>query len=134
MADILPPPPHDQPQTSFAWVDWWTKLRRVINTSALDHNSLTGIQGGTGGEYYHITNVQLGKVNNAEQTTSKNSANGYAGLNAVSRTTKGVDSTDDLIVDDAAKGLVLKNGSNYYRVTVNGSGVLVVTNLGTTKP
>lgn len=134
MSDVLPPPPHDQPQTSFAWVDWWTKLRRIINTSALDHNQLTNLQGGTATERFHLSNVEVGKVTNAEQTTAKNAANGYAGLNGVSRTTKGVDTTDDLIVDNAATGLVLKNGSNYYRITVNGSGVLVVTNLGTTKP
>ncbi|NCW13083.1 MAG: hypothetical protein EBV82_07980 [Chitinophagia bacterium] len=92
------------------------------------------LQGGNSTERFHLSNVEVGKVTNAEQTTAKNAANGYAGLNNVSRTTKGVDTTDDIIVDNASKGLVLKNGSTYYRVTVNGSGVLVVTNLGTTKP
>jgi hypothetical protein len=45
--------------------------------------------------------------------------------------------TRDLIVDLATRGLVLKDtqGSpHYWRVTVNTSGVLVVTDLGTSKP
>lgn len=73
----------------------------------------------------------------AEGTTNKDAANGYAGLNASSRTTKGIDTTDDLIVDLATKGLVLKDTQgtpHYWRVTINTSGALVTSDLGTTKP
>jgi hypothetical protein len=45
-------------------------------------------------------------VTGAEQTTNKNALNGYAGVNAASRTTLGVDTTDDLVVDNASKGIV----------------------------
>jgi hypothetical protein len=72
-----------------------------------------------------------------ESTSNKDSANGYAGLNASSRITKGADSTDDFILDLATKGLVLKDtqGSpHYWRVTVDTSGALVTTDLGTSKP
>lgn len=72
-----------------------------------------------------------------QKESEKDAVSGYAGLNSSSRTTKGVDTTDDLIVDDATNGLVLKDtqGSpHYWRVTVNTSGVLVITDLGTTKP
>jgi hypothetical protein len=58
-------------------------------------------------------------------------------LNSDRRSTTGVDTTDDLIVDSATKGLVLKDtqGSpHYWRVTVSNVGALVVTDLGTTKP
>lgn len=54
----LPPIPWDRPQTSFEWVDWYTKLRDLIDNSALDHNSLLNLQGGTTGEYYHLTSAQ----------------------------------------------------------------------------
>jgi hypothetical protein len=57
MADILPPIPYDKPQTSFEWIDWYTKLINLIN-SGTQHNELPGLQGGVGGEYYHLTNTQ----------------------------------------------------------------------------
>jgi len=69
--------------------------------------------------------------------SEKNAANGYAGLNAVSRTTKGVDTTDDVVIDLATKGLVLKDTQgtpHYWRVTISTLGVLTTTDLGTTKP
>jgi hypothetical protein len=58
-------------------------------------------------------------------------------LSAASRTTKGVDTTDDLVVDLATKGLVLKDTQatpHYWRFTVSILGVLVITDLGTVKP
>jgi hypothetical protein len=67
----------------------------------------------------------------------KDAVSGYAGLNAVSRITKGVDTTDDLIVDLATKGLVLKDtqGSpHYWRVTISNLGAIVTADLGTVKP
>lgn len=133
----LPPIPWDRPQTSYEWVDWYTKLRDLIDNSALDHNALLNLQGGTTGEYYHLTNAQVALVTGAEQAANKNAASGYAGLNASSRTTKGVDTTDDVIIDLATKGLVLKDTQgtpHYWRVTISTTGVLTTTDLGTTKP
>ena len=70
-----------------------------------------------------------------QKESEKDSASGYAGLNSVSRTTKGVDTTDDLIVDLATKGLVLKNSTDgyYFRLTMV-AGIATWTNLGATKP
>lgn len=53
----LPPIPYDKPQTSFEWIDWYTKLIDLVN-SGTEHNALPGLQGGTAGEYYHLTNAQ----------------------------------------------------------------------------
>ena len=53
------------------------------------------------------------------------------------RLLKGVLTDDDLIVDLASKGLVLKDTQvppHYWRVTVSNAGVLAVTNLGTDLP
>lgn len=69
--------------------------------------------------------------------SEKDAVSGYAGLNASSRTTKGVDTTDDVIVDLATKGLVLKDTQgtpHYWRVTVSTLGVLTTADLGTVKP
>ena len=72
-----------------------------------------------------------------QASSEKDSASGYAGLNSVSRTTKGVDTTDDLIVDLATKGLVLKDPQgtpHYWRGTISALGVLTFADLGTSKP
>lgn len=48
-----------------------------------------------------------------------------------------IDTTEDLIVDLATKGLVLKDTQgtpHYWRVTISNTGALVTTDLGTTKP
>jgi hypothetical protein len=60
---------------------------------------------------------------------------GHAGLNGDSRVTKGVITTDDLIVNSATKGVVLKDSDgHFWRVTVDTSGVLDTTDLGTSPP
>lgn len=137
MARTLPPVPWDRPQTSYEWVQFFTELREIIDASALDHNSLLNLQGGTAGEFNHLSNTELAKAQNAQVVSEKNAANGYAGLNASSRTTKGVDTTDDVVIDLASKGLVLKDTQgtpHYWRVTITTTGVLQTTDLGTTKP
>ena len=51
------------------------------------------------------------------------------------RNGRGVDTTDDIIIDDSDSGLVLKSpDGHYWRFQVNNSGALVTTDLGLTKP
>lgn len=72
-----------------------------------------------------------------QKESEKNAASGYAGLNASSRITKGADITDDIVIDLATKGLVLKDTQgtpHYWRVTISNVGALVITDVGTTKP
>lgn len=57
MPYILPPVPYDQPQTSYEWIDWYTKLINQINAGTA-HNVLNSIQGGTANQYYHLTQTQ----------------------------------------------------------------------------
>lgn len=54
----LPPIPYDKPQTSFEWIDWYTKLLNLVNSGAFPHNDLTGLQGGNVSERYHLTQAQ----------------------------------------------------------------------------
>jgi hypothetical protein len=51
------------------------------------------------------------------------------------RNGQGVDTTDDLIIDDSDAGLVLKDTDGvYWRVQISTAGALTTTSLGTTKP
>lgn len=72
-----------------------------------------------------------------QKESEKNAISGYAGLNSVSRLTKGTDTSDDIVIDLATKGLVLKDTqatAHYWRITISNIGVLVISDLGTTKP
>jgi len=80
---------------------------------------------------------QISEDPTVEHVINKNASGGYAGLNATSRITKGVDTQDDMIVDIAIKGLVLKDAQSpghYWRITPDGSGDIDITDLGTSKP
>ena len=77
----LPPPPLRAETGSFQWLDWYNKLQSAITVpgsitwatidktgSSLSdlqtrqHAQLTGIQGGTAGERYHLTLTEYGRV------------------------------------------------------------------------
>jgi hypothetical protein len=139
---LIPPSPAGSLPGSGMWNDWIEKIRKLVNElsgGSINHNDLQNIQGGISGERFHLTNAQVASIAGiagAEQTANKNIAGGYAGLNASSRTTKGVDTTDDVIIDLATKGLVLKDTQatpHYWRITISNVGALVISDLGTTK-
>jgi hypothetical protein len=138
MADILPPTPVGVPPGHSFWNDWYEKLRTLVNQGAISvlwsnvdfagsnitdiaaraHNNLQSVQGGAAGERYHLSLAQ-----HTETTATRSS--------------RGVDTSDDLIVDNATQGLVLKDTQgtpHYWRITVDNTGTLVITDLGTTKP
>lgn len=74
----LPPTPIGVPPGHSFWNDWYEKLRDLINTGAVavtwsnidfsgsnitdlvsrSHQNLQNLQGGTAGEYYHLTQTQ----------------------------------------------------------------------------
>jgi hypothetical protein len=127
--DVIPPQPVGTLPGSYFWNDWIEKLRQTINnlSASFTWTNISGTPTTLAG--YGITDAQ--------NISQKNVANGYAGLNSVSRITRGVDSGDDLIIDSATDGLVLKDTQatpHYWRVRVNNTGTLVITDLGTTKP
>lgn len=129
MAAKLPPLPIGVAPGSGYWNDWYEKLRTLINSFAngFPFSSLTGTP---------TTLVGYG-ITDAEKLANKNTANGYAGLNSGGRVTKGLDVSDDLVIDLASKGLVLKDTQgtpHYWRITISNLGVLTSTDLGTTKP
>jgi len=126
---LIPPQPVGVVPGSGYWNDWIEKIRTIVNDllTSITWSIITGTPTTLAG--YGITDAQA--------TSEKNAASGYAGLNSASRTTKGVDTTDDVIIDLATKGLVLKDTQgtpHYWRVTISNVGALVTTDLGTTKP
>ena len=77
MAIRIPPTPINAPQGSYAWLDYHQKVNEYLNTDGAlswtnidfagsditditnrSHNVMQSIQGGTTGEYYHLTATQ----------------------------------------------------------------------------
>ena len=116
---LIPPQPVGHVPGSAFWNDWIEKLRTLVNgisTGGLNHNDLANVQGGSISERYHLS---------AAAATE----------NALTRASRGVDTTDDIIVDDSAKGIVLKSpNAHYWRATISNAGTVTWTDLGTTKP
>jgi hypothetical protein len=104
---LIPPQPLGVLPGSGMWNDWIEKIRSIVNTFQADF----------------------------ELTSNRDVNGGYAGLNSVGRIVKGVDTTDDVIIDNDTKGLVLKSpNAHYWRVEISDAGLVTWTDLGTTKP
>lgn len=78
MANKIPPAPVGTLPGSSYWNDWYEKIRTLINSGTIiqlwssinfsgsnitdivtrNHNNLQSFQGGTAGEYYHLTSAQ----------------------------------------------------------------------------
>lgn len=78
MANKIPPAPVGTLPGSSYWNDWYEKIRTLINSGTIiqlwssinftgsnitdivtrNHNNLQSFQGGTAGEYYHMTSAQ----------------------------------------------------------------------------
>ena len=108
MAQLLPPIPKEpiEPE-SHVWREWFNKVRNVIVGAAQgviswaslnfdgsnitdivtrNHNDLQTIQGGTSGQYYHLTATQLTNLGTVT-TVSVATSNGFAGTVATATTT-----------------------------------------------
>jgi hypothetical protein len=96
----------------------WTQANPVLPLAAIGYESDTG-------------RVKIGDGVSDWNTLEYS----FFPLNSDRRSTTGVDTTDDLIVDSITKGLVLKNDADghYYRLTMV-AGSATWTDLGATKP
>ena len=124
---LIPPNPVGVVPGSGLWNDWIEKIRSAVNSTlqGFDFSLITGKPTTLSG--YGITDAQ--------PIAARDAANGYAGLNASTRVDKGVDTTDDVIVDSTTRGVVLKSPNlHYWRVSISNAGVLTWTDLGLTKP
>lgn len=59
----LPPPPPSNDIKGSAWQDWFYKITKALGSVL--HNDLTDLQGGTAGQYYHLTAAQLTDLTDA---------------------------------------------------------------------
>jgi hypothetical protein len=58
-----------------------------------------------------------------------------AAFNGTNRLTRGVETKQDLIVDNTTSGLILKSpNGHYWRATISDLGAVTWADLGTTKP
>ena len=124
----IPPMPNGTIPGSAYWNDWIEKLRTLVNgfVSGIQWNTVQGTPTTLAG--YGITDP-------VELTTHKDAASGYAGLNASSRVTKGVKTTDYVIVDSTTSGLTAKSPNGHYWVmTIGNTGTVTWTDVGTTSP
>lgn len=93
MASGLPPPPTRAANGDFAWTAWYNSLYALLNTTGSvswalvnkagssiadlankNHNLLTSMQGGTSGEYYHLTAAQYASLNTSAYGVFNSSA------------------------------------------------------------
>lgn len=97
---VLPPPPVQDQQGSFAWLEWYRQLRNYISTSGSvpwylinfagstitdiadrSHQNLQALQGGTTGERYHLTAAQHAALS----ANDHNDLTGIQGGNSLER-------------------------------------------------
>lgn len=83
----LPPPPNNDAQGSYSWLEWFRQLRNYVSTvgsvpwniidftgstlssiASRSHQTLQALQGGTTGEYYHITQKKSEELTNSITT------------------------------------------------------------------
>jgi hypothetical protein len=126
-SNLIPPMPNGVVPGSAYWNDWIEKLRSIINSfaSGFPFSAITGKPTTLAG--YGITDAQ--------STSQKDVANGYAGLNATSRIVKGVKTTDYVVIDSTTAGLTLKSPNGHYWVSsISNVGAITWTDVGTTSP
>lgn len=86
---VLPPPPVQDAQGSYAWLDWYRQLRNYISQTgsvpwavidfagsnitsiaSRSHQNLQALQGGTTGEYYHLTSAEYSTLTQSHAVQS----------------------------------------------------------------
>lgn len=85
----LPPPPTIDQTGSYAWLEWFRQLRHYITTTGSvpwsiinfagsnlsdianrSHQNLQSLQGGTVGQYYHLTAAEQSAISTSTSVTS----------------------------------------------------------------
>lgn len=153
MAVILPPQPIGVPPDSPFWNDWYEKLRQIVNTGTITvlwsninfsgsnitsianraHNNLQSLQGGTAGEYYHLTAAQYAALTAGPHNNLTGLQGGTAGQyyhltqNQHTKLTSFISQSADPSTGDVTSGTwaVYKNTtSGEVRLWANDGGVM----------
>lgn len=148
MANKIPPVPIGSAPGSAFWNDWYEKLRNLINSgtisqlwSSLDftasnitdivtrnHNNLQGFQGGTTGEYYHLTQAQhtaLSSSISVSTVTTNTTLTDANGTVLVDTTAGNVTITLPNATTNTGKSFIMK------RITAGGNTLTIATGGGT---
>lgn len=144
MADILPPAPVDAPFASYNWADWYKKVRDAINAAGnVSHNTLTGLQGGGGGDYYHLNATQYSSLASliteqwtyvklgSDYSTSSTSAVDIPGLTFTPDPSKTYVVEAFLLVESNSTTTGVKPGVAWPTGLTNGAAKIDVTNSAT---
>lgn len=121
----LPPPPLRATPGDFTWLEWYNKLytslssaggiswasidktgSSIADISNRSHALLTGFQGGTAGERYHLTLAQYNSISSLGTMATQNANNVAITGGLISGTT-----LSGVTVDNAAPYLTFSNGS-----------------------
>jgi len=145
MASGLPPPPVNDAPGSFTWLEWYRQLRNYVSTSgsvpwyiinftgsnitdiaSRAHNNLQGLQGGVGGEYYHLTAAQLAAIgvgvhNNLTSIQGGNSTERYH-LSLAQSIDLLTGSYGSMYIDNGSVARTIAATNTYYEVASGFTG------------
>ena len=148
MAGGLPPPPTRAANGDFAWTAWYNSLYTLLSTSGSvswalidkagssiadlinkNHNLLTSFQGGTSGEYYHLTaaqNTNLVGLISAPITKTGNFTVGSGETNLICNGGASITITLPAAASSIGRVLVIKNIAAFTVVSAS-SNVVPIT-------
>lgn len=125
------PPPVQDPMNSQAWLEWFRRVNLqldeigavswsniifagsdITDIAARAHNNLQTIDGGTGGQYYHLTSAQHSNLTgNSIQFPS------YTVAGVPSASTEGAGSMIYVSNESGGAVMAFSDGTNWRRVT-----------------
>jgi hypothetical protein len=119
--------------TGVEYIDWrTTKLNPVAGTSASNHNSLAGIQGGQAGEYYHITASDYNNIINKIYPGGAAADTGAKVILPTKADTIGLTPTAGNVIFDTTKKKLQAGDGAQWKVVGGGLVVTPITVSGTT--
>lgn len=132
----LPPPPTNDTTGSYAWLEWFRQLRNYISTvgsvpwniidftgstlssiASRSHQVLQSLQGGTTGQYYHLTANEHSGAAQSSIDSAKLLGNTWAEPEALGATTPAA-VTGTTVKASTAGGFTSSDGSSGYTGTV----------------
>lgn len=138
----LPPPPTQDSQGSYAWLEWFRQLRNYItqvgsvpwsiidftgstlsSIASRSHQVLQALQGGTTGEYYHLTANEHSGASQSNIDASKLLGNTWASPEAIGSTTPAAITGTTVKASNAA-GFISSDGSTGYTGTVTSASLV----------
>lgn len=150
----LPPPPTTDATGSYAWLEWFRQLRNYISTAGsvpwsiinfagstisdiadTSHQKLDSLQGGTTGQYYHLTNTKYLELTNGITTvtaatatinTESNVIANFAGTVTLTLPTASSNTGKTIRVKTITANTVVSNASNVVPLVGGAAGTAIL--------